>query len=387
MFGYHVPGPSEVLVITGKKAREGDVWARIVRGQGAFVLPVLRQVNYLSLALRESRVEDDCVTTQGIALKVRAIIAFKIGSDPVAIATAAERFPSEEEAEQMEMLTGQIFAGHLRAIVGSMTVEAIIRERQTLAENVLAASKHEMAGLGLVVESFQIQSIDDKDSGYIDQLAAPQRALVRRDAEIAQAAADQAAAEKQQESARAQAEYERETAIVRARIKAETDAAQAEAAAQGPLAQAQAQQAVLKEQALVALRNAELRQAELVAEVVKPAEAEAERVRIAASAEAEATRLAAGAAASEGRIALDQQLIALLPELVAAAAQGLNGANLTVLNGADGLNAAVASLSAQGMAILSALREGLPGTVTAPPATEEWVEDPAELEAAAESDA
>jgi uncharacterized membrane protein YqiK len=73
------------------------------------------------------------------------------------IATAAERFASKEEAKQMETLTGQIFDGHLRSIVGSMTVEAIIRERQTLAEQVLLASKREMAGMGLVVESFQIQ--------------------------------------------------------------------------------------------------------------------------------------------------------------------------------------------------------------------------------------
>ena len=364
MFGYHVPGPSEVLIITGKKSKSEDgtvLPARIVRGSGTFVIPVIRKVERLSLGLKESLVENDCVTTQGIALRVRAIIAFKVGSDMEFIATAAERFASKKEAMQMETLTGQIFDGHLRSIVGSMTVEAIIRERQTLAEQVLLASKREMAGMGLVVESFQIQGIDDKGSGYIEAFAAPERAAVKRNADIAQAEADQLAAEAQQRSIRAQAGFQRETVIAQALIKAETDAAQAEAAAKGPLAEAQARQAVLQEQSLVAQKNAQLREAELVAEIIKPAQAEAARVRIQAEAAAAATRLAAEAAASEGRIALDQQLITLLPQMIQAAAQGLNGANVTVLNGATGLNEAIAALAGQGLAILQSVKDGLPG--------------------------
>jgi uncharacterized membrane protein YqiK len=109
----------------------------------------------------------------------------------------------------------------------------------------------------------------------------------------------------------------------------------------------------------VAQRNAELREAQLQAEVVKPAQAEAERVRIAAEAHADATRLAAEAAASSNRIALDQAVIAQLPELVRAAAQGLQGANLTVLNGAEGLNETVASMAAQGAAVLRTVLQGL----------------------------
>jgi uncharacterized membrane protein YqiK len=236
----------------------------------------------------------------------------------------------------MDELTGQIFAGHLRSIVGSMTVESIIRERQTLAENVLDASKVEMGHLGLTVDSLQIQSIDDKGSGYIASLAAPHQATVQQAAKIAQAAADQASAMAQQESDRNQAEFARQTAIKRAEYQAEIDQAQARQAAAGPLAQAQAQQAVLAEQALVAEKNAELREAQLIAEVVKPAMAEAERIITLAKAHAEATKMSASAAAAEGRIALDQQLIAQLPELLRAAAEGLQGANLTVLNGAEG---------------------------------------------------
>jgi hypothetical protein len=113
------------------------------------------------------------------------------------------------------------------------------------------------------------------------------------------------------------------------------------------------------------MKNAQLREAELVAEIIKPAQAEAERVRIQARAAAEATRLAAEAAASEGRIALDQQLITLLPQMIQAAAQGLNGANVTVLNGATGLNEAVASLAGQGLAILQSVKTGCRVTLTA----------------------
>jgi flotillin len=361
VLGYHIPAPNQAMLISGGKQKStGDSTLpfRIVTGHGAFVLPGVRKASFLTLAMREAVVTDDCVTQQGITLAVKAVIAFKVGSDHASIAAAAQRFLDDQD--QMDELTGQIFAGHLRSIVGSMTVESIIRERQTLAENVLDASKVEMGHLGLTVDSLQIQSIDDKGSGYIASLAAPHQATVQQAAKIAQAAADQASAMAQQESDRNQAEFARQTAIKRAEYQAEIDQAQSRQAAAGPLAQAQAQQAVLAEQALVAEKNAQLREAQLIAEILKPAEAEAERIRTLARAQAEATKLSAGAAAAEGRIALDQQLIAQLPELLRAAAEGLQGANLTILNGADGLNGTVASLASQGMAILRAVTDAMP---------------------------
>jgi hypothetical protein len=109
----------------------------------------------------------------------------------------------------------------------------------------------------------------------------------------------------------------------------------------------------------VAEKNAELRQAELIAEVVRPAQAEAERIVALARAQADATKLSAEAAAAQDRIALDQAVIQQLPQLVRAASEGLQGANLTVLNGAEGLNSVVASLTAQGIAMLEAIRNGL----------------------------
>ncbi|RZS91834.1 SPFH domain/Band 7 family protein [Motilibacter rhizosphaerae] len=357
MLGYHVPAPDQAMIISGGNSGEGGLPFRIVVGHGTWVLPLFRRTSFLTLAMREATVVEDCVSQQGITLSVRAVIAFKVGSDNASIAAAAQRFLANQN--QMDELTGQIFAGHLRSIVGSMTVEAIIRERQTLAENVLDASKVEMARIGLAVDSLQIQSIDDKGSGYIKALAAPHQATVNQAAQIAQAAADQASAMARQESDRNQAEYARQTAVARAQYQAEIDIAQQKASQAGPLAAAQAQQAVLAEQALVAQKNAELREAQLIAEVIKPAQAEAERIRTLAEAQAAATRLSAEAAAAENGIALDQAIIAQLPDLVRAAASGLNGANVTVLDGAQGLNGAVASLAGQGLTILESVRKGL----------------------------
>ncbi len=365
MFGYRVPAPNEALLISGRKQRGTDALPfKIVTGHGAFVIPVFSRASRLTLAMQEAEVEEDCYTKQGLTLAVQAVIAFKVGDDHESIAAAARRFQGDQS--QMSILVGRIFSGHLRSIIGSMTVEAIIREQQTLADAIVSASKTEMARIGLEIDSLQISSIDDKGAGYIQALAAPHQARVNQEAKVAQAAADQASAMAQQESMRNQAEYARQTAIAQARYQAEIDQAQQTAAQAGPLAAAQAQQSVLVERSLVAQKNAELRQAELVAEVVRPAQAEAERITTLARAQADATKLSAEAAAAQDRIALDQLVIQQLPELLRAAAQGLQGANITVLDGAEGLNSVVASLAAQGMALLDAVRKGM-GTV---PATE-----------------
>jgi hypothetical protein len=158
---------------------------------------------------------------------------------------------------------------------------------------------------------------------------------------------------------RFQAEYARQTAIAKAQYQAEIDQAQQTAAQSGPLAAARAQQDVLVERSVVAAKNAELRQAELIAEVIRPAQAEAERITTLARAQADATRLSAEAAAAQDRIALDQLVIQQLPEMLRAAAQGLQGANVTVLDGAEGLNSVVASLAAQGMVLLESVRNGI----------------------------
>src|SRR5215472_4557173 len=365
MFGYRVPAPDQAMLISGGRYGQKGAPFRVVTGHGAFVLPFFRKVRYLTLAMCESEVAEQCVTRQGISLNVRAVIAFKVGNDQESIVNAGQRFLSDQD--QMAVLTGRIFAGHLRSIIGSLTVEEIITERQKLAEEVLDQSKAEMARIGLIVDSLQIQSIDDMGAGYIAAMAAPNNAAIQRQAKIAQAQADQAAAEAQQASARKQAEFARETSVVQAQYKAEVDRAQAEAAQAGPLAEANAQRAVIAAQAELARQQAELRQQQLVSEVVRPAEAEAERVKVLAKADAERTRIQAEAAASNNRVALDQLLINQLPLIVKEAAAGLAGANVSVLNGAEGLSEIAAGLVSQGLTILDSVRKGMPSPYQASP--------------------
>ncbi|MFE5403261.1 flotillin family protein [Streptomyces sp. NPDC056580] len=359
MFGYRVPAPDEAMLISGGRRGLGGAPFRVVTGHGKFVLPVFRKVRFLTLSMCEAEVTETCVTKQGISLHVRAVIAFKVGNDHESIINAGQRFLSDQD--QMSVLTGRIFAGHLRAIIGSMTVEEIVTERQKLAAEVLDTSKTEMATIGLIVDSLQIQSIDDGDTGYIDAMSAPHKAAIQRQAQIAQAQATQAAVEAEQEATRKQAEYARQTAIVKAEYSAEVDRAQAEAAQAGPLAQAHAQQEVLAAQTELAERQAKLRQQQLVAEVVKPAEAEAERVRILAAAEAQRMKIQAEAAASYDRVALDRMLIDQLPQIVKEAAGGLSGANVNILNGADGLGEIAAGLVSQGLTILDSVRQNMSG--------------------------
>ncbi|WP_329128760.1 SPFH domain-containing protein [Streptomyces sp. NBC_01476] len=357
MFGYRVPAPDEAMLISGGRRGLGGAPFRVVTGHGKFVPPVFRKTRFLTLAMCEAEVSETCVTKQGIALTVTAVIAFKVGNDHESIVNAGQRFLSDQD--QMSVLTGRIFAGHLRSIIGSMTVEEIVTERQKLATEVLETSKTEMGKIGLTVDSLQIQSIDDGATGYIEAMSAPHKAAIQRQAQIAQAQATQASAEAQQAAARNQAEYARQTAVVQAQYNAEVDRAQAQSAQAGPLAQAHAQQEVLAAQTELALRAAELRQQQLVAEIVKPAEAEAERIRVLAVAEAERMRIQAAAAASHDRVALDRMLIDQLPLIVKEAAGGLSGANVNVLNGADGLSEIAAGLVSQGLTILDSVRKNL----------------------------
>jgi flotillin len=354
MLGYRVPDPDEAMLISGGSAGSDGTPFRVVTGRGAFVLPFLRRASFLTLAMQEAVVEEHCVTHQGITIAASAVCAFKVANDNESIVNAAQRFLSDQN--QMAVLTGRIFAGHLRSIIGSMTVEQIVQDRQALASEVLDASKEEMGKLGLLVDSFQISSIDDMGSGYIDSMAAPHNAAIQQAAKIAQAEANRAAAEAEQESQRKQAEYARRTAIVEAENKADVDKAQAEAAQAGPLAEADAQRAVTEKQTELAEKRAKLRQQELVAEVVKPAEAEAEKTRVQAKANAEAMTVQAEAAASNDRVALDRMLIEQLPAIVEKAAVGLSRANVNVLDGADGMARLAAGLLAQGRAVYESAR-------------------------------
>jgi flotillin len=420
MLFWHVPAPNEALLISGSKRQAQDTQFRIVTGHGSFVLPIKQKARMLSLALREAEIVEECVTNQGIRLNVRAVSVFKVGDDPASIANAARRFLSEQN--RMEELVGRVFAGHLRSIVGGLTVEQIIRERDRVAQEIKDGSHSEMEKLGIVVDALQIQEIEDS-TGYINNLAAPHAAAVASQARIAAAKADQEAAEREQEAAALKFQYERDTAIKRAGFMAETEQANAQAAQAGPLAEAKASQDVIEQQTALAQRQAELAAQRLEAEVRRPADAEAYRQRTLAeaqrdqakfqaegeayrrttlaAAEAEAVKVQADGTAYAERTMADAQaeankaragslrdgnqeliaanrIIANLPSLVDAAARGIAGSNLTILNGTEGVNEVMTGLVAQGLSILDTLksstaasRNGGPAPARAPAATVE----------------
>src|ERR1700760_953446 len=110
MLGYKVPEPDQAMLVSGGKG-SGDAPFRVVTGHGAFVVPFFRKARFPWLSMGESEVTELCVTKQGIALEVRAVIAFKVGNDPESIVNAGQRFLSDQD--QMSILTGRIFAGHL----------------------------------------------------------------------------------------------------------------------------------------------------------------------------------------------------------------------------------------------------------------------------------
>ena len=434
MMFWHVPAPNEALLISGSRRKSTDTQFRIVTGHGCFVLPIKQKAKFLSLSLRESEIAEECITKQGIKLHIRAIAAFKVGDDPMSIANAARRFLAEQD--RMEELVGRIFAGHLRSIIGSLTVEEIIRERDRLAQEVKDGSHGEMEKLGIVVDSLQIQEIDD-ETGYIANIAAPHAAAVASQARIAQAQADQEATQREQEANALKAQYQRDTEIKQAGFLAEVEQARAKSAQAGPLAQAEATQQVTEQQTALAERSAQLKEKQLESEVRRPADAEAykvrtiaeaERDRVKAETEAEAFRQRAMAEANrdtvnfqveadanrartiaqadaeaqkikaeadreaktheadgdayaartvatadaeainaranalgEGNQALiaANKLIEVLPELVAAAAKGIEGSNLTVLNGSEGVNQMLTGIVGQGVHIYEALRQSV----------------------------
>jgi uncharacterized membrane protein YqiK len=238
MFFYKVAEPNEALIISGYRAHhgpEGDAAGlgfKIVVGKGAWVTPGLQKVRRLSLDIHEAELDLECVTTQGIRVGVKAVVIYKIADDYQSIANAARRFLEQEE--QMDVKVHNVFAGHLRSIIGTMTVEDLIRNRDNLTRATRESSASEMERLGLTIDSLQIQEIVD-NSGYIDNLSMPEAARVAMEARIAQAAADREATEREQEADALKVAARSTSEIKQAQVTAEAQKAQAEAEQAGPL--------------------------------------------------------------------------------------------------------------------------------------------------------
>ncbi len=311
---YKVAGPNQAFIVTGRKGSKevrnpetGEMSTdlsgqKVVMGGGVFVVPFVQKSHTLDLSSRRISIQiRGAVSGQGIKLNLEGVAIVKVGGNEDSIRAAAQRFLSQQD--EVETFTQETLAGSLRSIVGSLSVEQIIRDRATFAQRVADESETSLTGQGLVLDTFQIQDITD-DGSYLADLGRPESAKVNQVAAIAEANARQAA-----EQARIAAEQEiaisqRQLALKNAEILAETDAASATAAAAGPLAQADRDQAILAEQEKVAVRQAALKERQLDTEVRKPSDAERYRVeteaagrRNSAILEAEARKAASIAAA------------------------------------------------------------------------------------------
>jgi uncharacterized membrane protein YqiK len=313
---WRVAEPNEALIISGLRESQTpdgiseSLGFKIVTGKGTLVIPGVQTVRRLSLDLREAELAIDCVTHQGIPLGIRGVVIFKVGDDFASIANAARRFLDQQE--QMDARVHNVFAGHLRAIVGQMAVEEMIRDREKLTQLTRASSGTEMEKLGLIVDSLQVQEIDDP-TGYIANLGKPHAAAVQRDARIASAHADREATENEQAAAALKAEAVRESSIKQSGYQAEVDQAAATARQAGPLAEASARQNVVVQETKVAELEAHREEQRLQATVRKPADAQAyQQVTLAkaqrdariAGAEAERQEVELNAAANAERVRL-----------------------------------------------------------------------------------
>jgi len=181
-------GPNEVLVISGRRRRNpatGEIEPyRIVKGGRAFIWPILERVDVLLLEIMTIEVmTDDVYTKQGVPVTLEGVAQIKIASDDVSIRTAAERFLSKS-TDQIRNVAHETLAGHLRAIIGTLTVEEIYRERDKFAQSVQDVSASDLANMGLGIDSFVIKDVRDKE-GYLEALGRPRIAEVKRDATIA----------------------------------------------------------------------------------------------------------------------------------------------------------------------------------------------------------
>src|SRR3954453_7185651 len=242
-----LPGRPEVT--DGADAEFVNLGFKIVTGKGTLVIPGVQAVRRLSLDLRETELAIDCVPHQGIPLGIKGVLIFRGGDDYTSIPTPARRFLDQQD--QMDHRVHNVFAGHLRAIVGNMTVEEMIRDREKLTHLTRESSGTEMEKLGLIVDSLQIQEIEDP-TGYIQNLGRPHAPAVASQARTAQAHAAREATEQEQQAEALKAEARRTASIKQAGFQAEIDEAAALSKQAGPLSDAQARQEVVVQETRVA---------------------------------------------------------------------------------------------------------------------------------------
>jgi flotillin len=316
--------PNLVAVLSGRKRKLPDgrvVGYRLVRGGAALRIPLLEKVDYLSLNVFTIPLEiKRAYTLHGVPVSVKAIANVKIRSDETSLHAAAERFLGMS-LQQVQQVIFQTLEGHLRSILGTLTVEEINNDRQSFAQKLTSEAAVDLEKMGIGVDVLTIQEISDEED-YLNALGRRRTAEVKRDAVIGEAEAQRDAkirsAQALQEGERAKfaadatiAEAQRDFQIKQAQYQAEVETEKAKAAQAGPLAEARARQAVVAEevkiektrtQELIGVQEQEIqrKQRELEATVIKPAEAE----RQAAIVRAEAAKQAAVLEAEGRRAAL-----------------------------------------------------------------------------------
>jgi flotillin len=309
---YRKAGPNEALIVYGFRG------PRVIKGHGTVIFPMVENCRELSLELMSFDVapQQDLYTKQGVAVTVEAVAQIKVRSDQASILTAAEQFLTKTPP-QREGLIRLVMEGHLRGIIGQLTVEQIVKEPEMVGERMRATCAEDMSKMGLEVISFTIKEVRDKNE-YISNMGRPDIARIRRDAEMATADAERdtaikrATALRESAVAKAQADQERviaETASATRQAEAQRDLEikKAEYAEQSRRQQAQADKAYelqtnimlqqvtaeqvkvqqVEKEGQIKVQEAEIarHEKELIATVLKGAEIERQRIENLASAE------------------------------------------------------------------------------------------------------
>src|SRR6476620_5611877 len=309
---YRKAGPHEALVVYGFRG------TRIIKGRGSVIFPMVENWRMLSLELMSFDVapEQDLYTRQGVAVTVEAVAQIKVKSDPESIQTAAEQFLTKTPQER-EGLIRLVLEGHLRGIIGQLTVEEIVKQPEMVGDRMRSTCADDMNKMGLEVISFTIKEVRDKND-YITNMGRPDIARIKRDADVAAAEAERDTAIKRAEAmrasavAKAQADQERvqaETASLAKQAEAQRDLevkkaqylevtkrqqAQADKAydiqsnimeQQVHAEQVKVQQVEREQQVKVQEAEINRREKELIATVLKQAEIERQRIETLANAE------------------------------------------------------------------------------------------------------
>ncbi|MCP1308270.1 flotillin family protein [Paenibacillus tyrfis] len=325
---YKTVSPDEAMIVTGSFLGSRNVLTddsgrkiKIVRGGGSFILPVFQRAEFLSLLSHKLDVSTpEVYTEQGVPVLADGVAIIKIGGSVEDVATAAEQFMGKP-TEALKGEAQEVLEGHLRAILGSMTVEEVYRNRDRFAQEVQGVAAKDLKKMGLQIVSFTIKDVRDKQ-GYLEALGKPRIAAVKRDAEIAEAEAlrdsriQKARAEEEGQKAEllrdtniAEASKEKELKV--AAFKKDQDMARAEADQAYHIQEARSKQSVVEEQMRVELvrkeREIDLEAKEILrrekqydAEVKK--KADADRYAVVQAAEAEKAKQITQADAMQYRI-------------------------------------------------------------------------------------